>query len=379
MNKFEFIYRAVRYHHTTPARLVEVESELCKGLERGDLEAVSAASNRYFSYLATNTAFGSLRPEPQRLPLQLHQTSGEPLLFNASFDGTIVHYTGDFCLHTASWPMKRLLAYHRLVERMARKRGAFPNLLLHLGDCFDKDQAVLTGCSNRAGQTLIPDADFMGSQGYGAIRKRVDSLPAWPARREMVFWRGGVNCQSRHHADWQANPRIRLCQVLNSGSFGIPCDAGVVEIDYIYKDPAVQREIHNLGIVKQKVPLTEFGGYRFLVDIDGFSNAWSSFFVKLLMGAVVFKVESANGYRQWYYRHLEPFQHYIPVASDLSDFEERINWAKHNPERCGAIAKAAAALAADLSYESQLTEAVDQIAQSMVISTENVCLKYSEL
>ena len=49
------------------------------------------------------------------------------------------------------------------------------------------------------------------------------------------------------------------------------------------------------------------------------------------------KMESQ--YREHFYRHLEPFQHYVPVRGDLSDLTERIEWARRNDAEAKTIAE----------------------------------------
>jgi glycosyltransferase involved in cell wall biosynthesis len=36
---------------------------------------------------------------------------------------------------------------------------------------------------------------------------------------------------------------------------------------------------------------------------------------------------------------MQPFYHYIPVKEDLSDFKEKYEWAKKNPEYCKFISQ----------------------------------------
>ena len=64
-------------------------------------------------------------------------------------------------------------------------------------------------------------------------------------------------------------------------------------------------------------------GYKFLIDIDGYANAWS-FLEKLLLGSCVLKVSSPK--EQWFYSELEAWTHYVPVREDLSNLFERLDW-----------------------------------------------------
>jgi hypothetical protein len=72
-----------------------------------------------------------------------------------------------------------------------------------------------------------------------------------------------------------------------------------------------------------------------MIDVDGEVNSWSALWWKLYSNSVIFKVDSH--YEQWYYKDLKEWVHYIPVKSDLSDLEERYQWALQNEEKCKQI------------------------------------------
>ena len=44
---------------------------------------------------------------------------------------------------------------------------------------------------------------------------------------------------------------------------------------------------------------------------------------------------------EWFYDRIKPWVHYIPVALDLSDLEERVQWALQNDEEAQAIVRRA--------------------------------------
>lgn len=67
------------------------------------------------------------------------------------------------------------------------------------------------------------------------------------------------------------------------------------------------------GFVKPEVPKFEFFEYRTLIDVDGWTNAWS-LLDKMIGGTTILKVASAKGYRQWFYDRLMPWENFIPLA-----------------------------------------------------------------
>jgi hypothetical protein len=108
----------------------------------------------------------------------------------------------------------------------------------------------------------------------------------------------------------------------------------------------------------------DFAKYRYTIDIDGNSNAWSSLFRKLLTGSPVLKVASPHGFRQWYYDALEPMKNFVPVAADLSDLVEKAEWLQKNPESSEKIGQAGRALALSLTFEKEFAQATRRVVEA---------------
>jgi Glycosyl transferase family 90 len=107
-------------------------------------------------------------------------------------------------------------------------------------------------------------------------------------------------------------------------------------------------------------------GFKFAIDIDGNSNAWSNFLTRLMMGCCVLKVASAAGYRQWYYGDIQPWTHYVPVKADLSDLHEVIGWCRDNPAECRKIAAQGQAFAMDRQFEAEMASARERISRAYI-------------
>jgi hypothetical protein len=79
--------------------------------------------------------------------------------------------------------------------------------------------------------------------------------------------------------------------------------------------------------------------YRYLIDIEG--NGFSGRLKWLLCSRrPVFVLDRPLW--DWITARLRPWEHYIPVARDGSDFSERLAWADEHPEEALAIAERAA-------------------------------------
>jgi hypothetical protein len=73
--------------------------------------------------------------------------------------------------------------------------------------------------------------------------------------------------------------------------------------------------------------------------------------MRYLEGTLVLRV--AHGRELIYYPVLRPWTHFVPVAADLHDVEERVSWALANPVEAARIAQAGHDLMAGLLDDLQ--------------------------
>jgi len=212
--------------------------------------------------------------------------------------------------------------------------------------------------------TLLPDTHFFKSRGYIKIGEiATTSLAPWSERSDGIVWRGGAFGQgylsfaeqmARNPATYQ---RIRLAH-LAKGS----------EVDFRFVEHEFTRDIIvpmlKSGLMGERIPEPSWVNRKYAIDIDGFTNAWSNFFIRMKLGCCVFKVNSQFGYKQWYYDRIEPFKHYIPVKADLSDLFEQIDWARTHPAECEQIAAAGQAFVNEMTFASVTAEAVEAISNN---------------
>ena len=222
-------------------------------------------------------------------------------------------------------------------------------------------------CS-RPDTILIPDYLFTNSNGYAQMRRRVaaDSLP-WREREDMIFWRGAANGRPvapPETARWGWHQRLHLCQWAEESSFAARADIGIVDHDSITVE-WVKPAIEAAGFIRPAAPKETFLRYRYLADVDGWSNAWG-LLEKLLMGATVVKIGSAFGYRQWYYDRMEPWVHYAPVAPDLSDLDAVMARLSANPDEAERIATQGRVFAESLDLARELAEAEKRIEAALI-------------
>lgn len=76
--------------------------------------------------------------------------------------------------------------------------------------------------------------------------------------------------------------------------------------------------------------------YKYILHIDGFVSAWRMA-IEMFSMSVILKVNS--DWIEHFYCDLIPWEHYIPIKSDLSDLIQIIEWCRNNDEICYNIAK----------------------------------------
>ena len=94
------------------------------------------------------------------------------------------------------------------------------------------------------------------------------------------------------------------------------------------------------------VPLLQQEEYRYQIIAEGHCGWSDRLRLALFMGPLLLMQESSC--REFYGLGLEPWVHYVPVADNLQDLRERVEWARAHEADAEAIAARAQALAARL-------------------------------
>jgi len=255
----------------------------------------------------------------------------------------------------------------------ARLRGVLP-VILRYADLFgskgissfrvslgDEGSAepTLAFSSRHDASILVPDPDFVLTMAYEPQKRGFLAQPKpWPERAAKAFWRG-TDTGVRHYQDISKAPRVAIS--LLSEQFPDQVDAGITATEPRSNETECRAFYTEHNLLRSFVPPETMLQYRYQVDIDGNSNAWSSLFLKLLSGSPVLKVASELNYRQWYYHHLRPWINFVPVANDLSDIMEKIAFLEAHPEVAHTIARNAKLMAQGLTYESQIDVAATAV------------------
>jgi hypothetical protein len=200
---------------------------------------------------------------------------------------------------------------------------------------------------------LIPDLYYFTAAGYEDFNP---VLEPWEKRRPSLVWRGSSTGRFRQTLDMLDElPRYRLCKF--AAHLGPGADVALTDLVQAAnpeEDLLIRERISREGLLRPFVPMTEMARHQFIVDIDGNANSWN-FMQKLRLGCCVLRVESE--WYQWFSDRLIAWEHYVPIASDLSDLVERAEWCFANPAECSAIAKRGAQFASDMKFADEMSRA----------------------
>jgi hypothetical protein len=256
---------------------------------------------------------------------------------------------------------------HRLYGVLTMVAAVAPPRLQLVADISDGEESgpgLVSFCSRDPGSVLIPDHGFVRTRGY-ADHRRVAGANAgtWMARNDRIVWRGsttgpGIIAKDELSADDpELRLRVRLCLALRDVPGTDAKLSGLFE-------PADKTRLAGAGVLGAYVSPITWNGYKFAIDIDGHSNAWSNFITRLIMGCCVLKVASPLGYRQWYYGDIEPWTHFVPLKADLSDLRAQIAWCRANLDACERIAARGQQFAMALDYDAEIAAAARRIGEA---------------
>jgi hypothetical protein len=236
--------------------------------------------------------------------------------------------------------------------------------------CFGR---TIGFCSNDPDAVLVPDRGFHFSDGYRDYRKLGEKATAWESRSPQIVWRGSITghglplTETMHAADPQLAQRVRLCVAARA----IPqTDLKLIVGKDFSAD--VWQTYDRMSIRGGYVDQNSWAGNKFAIDIDGHANAFSNFYIRMLLGCCVLKVASPQGYQQWYYNDLQPWVHYVPVGADLTDLAEAIAWCRSHDDACREIAHNARQFAAARTTATELQSCAASIASRFSCDTSQI-------
>jgi hypothetical protein len=152
----------------------------------------------------------------------------------------------------------------------------------------------------------------------------------------MAYWAGTLSeffHQPKSMSSSTFSQRLRLIDTCRK----IPSCKAVATS---YKTVSIQDKMQRRSF-KHQYPLTcttnmqSWSKYKIVIDIDGATYS-SRFPLVLQLGSAVFKIKTFEDVGTI---GAIPWVHYVPIKMDLSDLEEKLEWAKNNDEKLREIAE----------------------------------------
>jgi hypothetical protein len=159
----------------------------------------------------------------------------------------------------------------------------------------------------------------------------------WKEKKSMAVFRG-----SNTGCGYNTNNNIRLKLAKLGLSYPLLLNVGITNWNLRIrknKDSEYLQipDIEQLQLVDKLTPQQQ-SNYKYLINVDGHVSAFR-LSLELSMGCCILLVESAEKWKMWFSDMLEPYVHYVPIKSDLSDLIDQINWCKKHDEECQKIAQ----------------------------------------
>lgn len=212
---------------------------------------------------------------------------------------------------------------------------------------------------------LVPDPYYVHSAGYAAERDSYARGPAWDKRQDTLYWRG-TDTGVWRYTNVEHAPRVAICNLARRNPETINAAITRVELRPGHEEKRAYYEQKGyFGVEEDQSAILD---YRYQLDIDGNTSTWSSFFLKLLTGSPVLKVDSECGWKQWYYDRLLPGEHFVTVRADLADLEEKLDWLRADHEAARKIGNAGRQFALSMTFSSEMAAAVSTIDRLVTLN-----------
>ena len=191
---------------------------------------------------------------------------------------------------------------------------------------------------NRDDQPMIPDFYCLNSGGYSMYRKRFTKLPPWQERIPVAVWRGSsTGAGELNERNFQELNRYKLCSLTNRmpGLLDARFNA-IVQTESEREEVRIKTDLMKKDLLRPRMEPNLLALHRWIIDIDGNVNSWGLLW-KLLSGSCILRVESKRC--QWFYHKLKAWDTHVPIAQDLHDLPEKLEWCINHSAECIKIAK----------------------------------------
>jgi len=201
----------------------------------------------------------------------------------------------------------------------------FNDLVIHTGD-YENNRSDYTYSKQYSYFHLVPDFNFhawpqVGINDYYDFVKEIDEAGKGNYEINKVGWIGKISTKEVRSKLFDfGKDNEDICEIMDSGNW--ISNPNSIKLDS-------NKYISTPDLVKR---------YSILLDIEG--NGYSGRLKHLLWShRPVILIDRPH--KEYFFRHLREWKHYIPVKRDLSDLKDNITWCLHHPDKAKEIAEQA--------------------------------------
>jgi Glycosyl transferase family 90 len=159
----------------------------------------------------------------------------------------------------------------------------------------------------------IPDPYFLGPTLQNTLNDITQHRIPWEQKVGRCIWKG--------------NP--------DNGNASEHCDGCAHNVRHEYVKRVKDGRLPLADYIDRKMSKGEQMKWKYILDINGWTNTWDATPWKMASGSLMLKVDGI--WEQWYYPQMKDGVHYILVKRDLSDLNEKIQWCIDHDDECKKI------------------------------------------
>lgn len=235
-------------------------------------------------------------------------------------------FPGELHHSTSVLPVVVWLANHGYRERVLLRHGDWTKPI-------DFPALVKVREINRPGAGVL--APFTWSRHFRPLLRLPSNDLSWFDKRNELVWRGATTGPDKGH-DFR-HSRAWICDVANRNFSNPRIDVGFTAAGSRQRAKRWQAGQEIAQWQRPHLPMRKQLEAKYLLSLEGNDVASG---LKWMMGSRSCVLMPEPTVESWFCESLlEPWNHYVPLAKDLSDIEEKLEWCMSNDDDSRAIAE----------------------------------------
>jgi hypothetical protein len=195
------------------------------------------------------------------------------------------------------------------------------------GECTTLMRVSVSLCSYWRGAGNHASNELLSAENYAAYPRFRPAFAAYAVHAARAASNGAVPA-SKDRIDLDIRSVITLDQSKpNIVAAAAAANAATPGCDSDSSDPPCP-------ISTRLSPSSDADAFRYALSVDGYSSAWR---VHQLMASPTVLVKTDSVHEEWWYHLLQPYEHYVPVRADFTDFRRQLEWMEQHPEELARI------------------------------------------